>query len=197
MSHATRSGVLGLICAALGVDHRDSAGLGRLSSLALTVLVLRQSGRAVDYQTIGGGYDRKRERWSVPRKADDGVGTTVVTRREYLEGARHGAVLSGDSSQIHELAGALQDPRWGIWLGRKACIPASPVCQGVFPTEAEAVNRLLSLAGVPGAEMVVREVHAFADGDDTILDVPLDFDPANRRFGPRRVSVTKSPPGVE
>lgn len=188
LPYPTRSGVLGLLCAARGIDRQDTAGLARLAGLRLTVVALQQRGRLVDYHTVGGGYDEKRERGHICRKASGGVGSTVQTRREYLEDARHGAIVCGDPALVAELAAALANPRWGVWLGRKACIPASPVFQGVFDDEAGALARLRQVSGSAAAERIVREVTLFADGDDTIMDVPLDFSPNARRFAPRRVA---------
>jgi CRISPR system Cascade subunit CasD len=193
LPYPTRSGVLGLLCAARGVDRHDTAGLARLAGLRLTVVALRQRGRLVDYHTVGGGYDEKRERQHICRKASGGVGSTVQTRREYLEDARHGAIVCGTSVLVSEFASALANPRWGVWLGRKACIPASPVFQGVFDDEAAALAKLRQVSGAAAIERIVREVTLFADGDDTIMDVPLDFSPNTRRFAPRRVKQDVTP----
>lgn len=188
LPYPTRSGVLGLLCAALGIDRHDTAGLARLAGLRLTVVALRQQGRLVDYHTIGGGYDEKRDRQHISRRAAGGVGDTVQTRREYLEDAHHGAVVSGPAALVAELSAALANPRWGVWLGRKACIPASPVAQGVFDNESNALARLRQVSGAHVVERTVHEVTTFAEGDDTLMDVPLDFSPNARRFAPRRVS---------
>jgi len=196
LPYPTRSGVLGLLCAALGIDRHDTAGLARLAGLRLTVVALRQHGRLVDYQTVGGGYNEKRDHQHISRRATGDVGDTVQTRREYLEDARHGAVVSGPHALVAELSAALANPRWGVWLGRKACIPASPVSQGVFDSETEALSRLQQVSGATVVERTVREVTAFADGDDTLMDVPLDFSPNARRFGPRRVSYAGAVAGM-
>ena len=194
LSYPTRSGVLGMLCAAMGLGKTDLAGLVRLDSLELAVYGFTAGSRLTDYHTVGGGYDKKRQRQHIGRKASGAAGDTVLTYRDYLQGGRFGTLLGGTVELLQELDAALRDPRWGIWLGRKCCVPASPVAQGVFATEGEALDHLRGLeARRIGCEIdevrVLRrvvEVAGFADGTDTLMDRPLDF--GKRRFAPRRVS---------
>ncbi len=188
LSYPTRSGVMGLLCAALGVDRGDATGLAQFGQLRMAVYTLRQRGHLTDFHTVGGGYDKTAQPQHIPRRAETGrPGGTVVTHREYLQDSRFGVVLSGDSALIDELARAMESPRWGVWLGRKSCIPASPVCQGVFASADEAVGRLCEVSGCGAAGREIHEVEAFEDGNDTLMDIPVDF--AARRFAPRRISV--------
>jgi CRISPR system Cascade subunit CasD len=184
LSFPTRSGILGMLCAAMGVDRADQNGLRRLDDLKLTVLCFGDSGRLVDYHTVGGGYDKKIHPQNIVRTAEGKTGKTVLTYRHYLQDARFGVMLWGESSLLSEIATALQNPRWGIWLGRKSCIPASPVLQGLFKEEAEAKARLEQLANCKTLR-IIREVSGFAHGTDTLLDRPLDF--AQRHFAPRQI----------
>ena len=187
LSHPTRSGVIGLICAAMGIDRADSARLAEFAELELTVYTLRQEGRMVDFHTVGGGWDKKVNPQNLVRKASGGPGNTVVTRREYLEGAMFGVILTGPASQFAEIAEALRNPQWGVWLGRKSCIPASPVCQGLHDSHEKALKRLLEVADVDRPLRTVEEVDTFEEGTDSLMDTPLDF--ATREFAPRRIAV--------
>jgi CRISPR system Cascade subunit CasD len=196
-AYPTRSGVIGLVAAAMGIDRDDEQALADLAPdrLAMTVLVLQQEGRLIDFHTVGGGWDTDTHPLNVARKASDkpgrNTGNTVVTHREYLTGCRFGAVLSGAPKLAARVATAVADPKWGVWLGRKACIPASPVLQGVFDSEDEAVACLCERAHCAQPACIVREVGTFAEGTDTHLDTPRSF-AANRqdRFSPRRVAVS-------
>lgn len=191
LAHPTRSGVIGLLCAASGVDRADTENLQILDkALEIVVYTFRQGGRLTDYHTVGGGYDSKREPQKICRKASDGKpGATVQTYREYLEDSRFGAVVSGEAKRIRDLAGHLQNPVWGIWLGRKACVPAARVFAGVHEDCASAVAALSQAAGGCEPKRVVREVAAFEDGTDTLMDCPLCFDSNARKFAPRRICV--------
>jgi len=187
LSHPTRSGILGMVCAAMGIDRGESARLADFAELGVTAYTFIQRGRVVDFHTVGGGWDKKRHPQGVVRTAQGKPGNTVVTRREYLQGARFGVVICGSRGLLAEIAEALRNPQWGIWLGRKSCIPASPVYQGLFDMADEALARLRDVAGGLEPSRVVTEVADFADGTDTLMDTPLDF--AAREFAPRRVAV--------
>ena len=186
-SSPTRSGILGMLCAAMGVDRADSETLAEFANLEVTVYTLQNNGRLTDFHTVGGGWNKKTHKRNIVPKADGGIGNTVVTRREYLQSSTFGAVLRGPRNQLEPIGEALQNPRWGIWLGRKSCIPASPVMQGLFDTEEAALQHLCQQAGTPNASRVCREAASFEDGTDTLMDTPLDF--AERSFAPRRVEV--------
>ncbi len=145
LSYPTRSGVLGMICAALGIDRFDSTALRRFDGLRITVLCFGGRARLRDFHTVGGGYDRKLEKQHLPVTADGKLGNTMVTLREYLQDARFGVLLEADPVLLEEIGSALEDPKWGIWLGRKSCVPATPVCQGFFPSVAAAEEHLCAL----------------------------------------------------
>jgi CRISPR system Cascade subunit CasD len=194
LSYPTRSGILGMLCAALGCERDDTGSLASLARLVMQVLVFQQQSRLTDFHTVGGGWDKKRFPGNIVRKADGKPGQTVVTHREYLESARFGVVLSDGHGQLKEIADALRNPRWGIWLGRKACVPASPVFQGLFDTKDEAIEHLSGVAAREGRrphkggmKRVVFEVESFEEGTDTLMDLPVNF--AERDFAPRRVAV--------
>jgi len=190
LAHPTRSGVIGLLCAASGVDRADTEGLRRLDGdLGVDVYTFAQGGRLTDFHTVGGGYDSKCDAQKICRKASGGTGSTVQTWREYLEDARFGAVISGDAERINVLAAHVQNPVWGVWLGRKACIPAARVFAGIYADKDAAVAALGAAAGGRPATRIVREATTFEDGTDTLMDRPLNFDPNAREFAPRRIRI--------
>lgn len=194
LSYPTRSGIVGMLCAAMGIDRMDTEGLARFGDLKMTVYVFSGSGRLVDFHTIGGGWDKKTDRQNIVPKADGSAGDTVVTHREFLQHAKFGVILQGDLALLERTARAVQNPCWGIWLGRKACIPASPVFQGIHDSEVLAFQSLQERVGSDcQLKSITREVDRFEDGTDTLMDVPLDF--TQREFLPRRVCV--EPPAGE
>lgn len=179
----TKSALLGMCCAAMGVakgSDVEAAMLPKLARFGCIVIALNRpdakypTGRLEDYHTVQG-----------TRIASGGTKDTHLTRRDYLTDARFAAILSGDRETIERIGVALSDPKWGVWLGRKACIPSAPVFAGVSATEAEA------LALVLGGESLTaftrqREVATFAEGNDNLRDQPLSF-ATPRDFSPRRV----------
>ncbi len=184
LPYPTRSGVIGLLCAAIGIDRGDSEGLQRLDkSIGMVIFVFGVSSTITDYHTVGGGYDRRFQSQSIVRSADGKIGKTVQTYREYLQDSRFAVLVRADEGLLEELCAALVDPKWGIWLGRKSCIPACPVAQGVM-SEQDALQHLSRLAKCKPTRKI-WEVDRFDEGTDTILDRAVDF--LTRRFEPRRV----------
>ena len=190
LAHPTRSGVIGLLCAAAGIDRTDVEALRRLDeALEVNVYAFKLGTRMIDYHTVGGGYDPKRDPFKISRKASGGTGSTVQTYREYLEGSRFGVVVGGETTLVRRLARHLENPVWGVWLGRKACIPAARVFEGVHADEAAALAALQAAAGGLQPVRTIREAASFEEGSDTLMDRPLDFSPNARRFAPRRINV--------
>lgn len=167
----TFSGVVGLLAAALGVDkHQESERdvIRKLAQLRMVALDLnsldpsRARACLTDYHTVGGGFDKEKEPERIPRKAEGGPRDhPVVSEREYLQGSRFAALLSGDADWqlalpdgryggLKLVADSLRNPQWGMWLGRKSCPPAAPLLvwdesapDGVFQDEQAALRALL------------------------------------------------------
>jgi CRISPR system Cascade subunit CasD len=205
----TKSAIAGMCCAALGYDRgsvKERSFLTQFGNFRMTAIMLTREveiwnqkdkkklevRRLTDYHTVGGGFDPDNsiEKPHIPVKAADGEPKarnkqTVLTHRQYLTDTSFGIVLAGDKSEIKTVAEALQNPIWGLWLGRKNCIPTAPVFAGIYPTEQEALKTLT--CGKPGKYRYEREVTEFASGTDTISDQAVSFEIANRTFTPRRI----------
>lgn len=190
LAFPTRSGVTGLLAAAMGVQRGNTGALAELARLRMEVVALEKERRPfqrwTDYHTVGGGYDLDTHRLQIPRTANTGKPRgTVLTSREYLSDARFGVLFIGDGELLKRCQAALLDPVWGAWLGRKCCIPGDIVCQGLHGSREQALARLLEISG-GRVTRVVREVEAFEDGTDTLADMPVNF--AEREFNIRRIA---------
>jgi CRISPR system Cascade subunit CasD len=126
----SKSGVIGLLCAALGRPR--SHPLEDLSQLRLGVRVDREGVLKMDYHTAGGVH-RQGEEYGVALA--DGSGTrTVTSQRYYLADADFLVGLEAvDESSLRALDQALSRPRWPLYLGRKAFVPGAPVRVGFRP----------------------------------------------------------------
>jgi CRISPR system Cascade subunit CasD len=188
----TRSGIFGLFCAALGADRgsaEEQRILGSLAKVKMTTIAIPRKvrGRSLpmrritDYHTVMG-----------TRKADGGLKDCHITHRYYLADAAFGVLLEGILGNLQEVAQGLQDPRWGLWLGRKCCVPSAPVLVGLFQERETAIRSLL---GDEPIEAFTRqeEVSEFSEGRDSLVDLPLSFHPARRRFTLRRVRTAYGP----
>lgn len=208
----TKSALAGMICAAYGYNRgseNEKDFLKQFSHVKMTAIAIPRMvnlygktkqqelmvRRLTDYHTVGGGYnpDDPWEYNMVAPKADKKALTqnnknkyTVLTYRQYLTDANFGIILSGEKNLLESAGIALNDPKWGIWLGRKSCVPTSPVYGGLFNNEIEAINHLLDGDQISKFTRQV-EVKDFAEGKDSITDQAISFDSSMRKFSPRRV----------
>ena len=194
LSFPSKSGIIGMLAAAAGVDRTDGAWLQMANSLSMRCLVFKPGRRLQDYHTVGGGYDAKHS-WSRRRmsaKADGGTPSTVLTTREYLQDAIFGVVLGSENTAFFGcLVDAIRDPIWGIWLGRKSCIPTEPIYAGYFETTlaAEAALQARAMASLSMSEEVpvckiITEVPV-NEAEEVWHDLPVNF--AKREFAPRAI----------
>lgn len=185
----SKSGVLGLVAAALG-RPRD-ADLADLVSLRFGVRVDRPGILMRDYHTA-----------QDVRHADNkSTQPTAVTRRDYLADAVFLVGLEGtDRMLLEAINQALDQPRWPLALGRRAFPPGSPVALWPphdpeplidMPLEA-ALRGAPSLVPTPGAEPAVRYLFEDPNGEQEWFDQPVDNFLA-RTFAVRRVRVEVTP----
>ncbi|KAF0249555.1 MAG: CRISPR-associated protein [bacterium] len=128
----SKSGVIGLLCAALGKPRQEKLGdsfptLSQLASLKMAVRVDQSGIVKRDFQTAGGSHLKLDKDYGVI-KADAKSRGTVVSERFYLSNADFLVGLESDNQELLErLSYALAHPYWQLCLGRKAFVPALPV----------------------------------------------------------------------
>lgn len=173
----SKSGVLGLICAALGRDRSEP--VDDLAALVMGVRVDREGTPLRDYQTATGVL-------IATGKVD--LGRTVVSPRYYLADAAFLVGLAGeDRTLLERIHTALQYPHWPLFLGRKGCLPSPPV---YLPDGLQDTNLLPALSGYPElvnqpATRAHRLLLEAAKGTMRLDQPVAPF--AERRFGPRFV----------
>ena len=201
----TKSGIVGMLAAATGVDKfskSEAADIKRLAALRFTTVGLPKlhNGKELpilllsDYHTIGGGYDKESDKMKKPRAASGAGLETVLSERHYLLDARFAILLEGEFSWLEEIAAKLRNPKWGIWLGRKCCLPASPLLLGIADNIAAALRTVLIRAGYPEDRSLESFDHVIegAGADDLdsewLHDNPVAFGaPIGERHAPRRI----------
>ena len=184
----SKSGVIGLLCAALGRDRSEP--VDDLAALRMGVRVDREGVPMRDYQTATGVL-------IASGKAD--LDRTVVSPRYYLADAVFLVGLEGADIDLLERAhAAVRTPVWPLALGRKSFVPSQPVYLpgGVVETPLEESLCKWPLlpegAIVPGGAL--RGVLEDACEGSIRLDQPVaPF--AARRFGPRFVKSVSLIPG--
>ena len=198
----TKSGLIGLIAASMGIDKEDpseEAQIARLSELKLTVLPVarnkasQRTQRLRDYHTVGGGYDTNDpiEKLHITRKASGGPSGTVITERIYLTDARFIALFTGDTPLLQHCAEALSNPKWGVWFGRKACLPAAPLLPTLAASADQAIRALCVTADLT-QDTVNRshgQVEAPGDGAWFQWDHPISFAKRTHRSRPVKRNI--------
>ncbi len=121
----TKSGVIGLLGSALGLE-RGSPELVMLSdAVKLAVRADRRGVRTVDFQTVTGSPLRNAE--GKPKTG----GNTIISRHAYLQDACFTVFLETGDLLRERITAALQAPKWPLYLGRKNCVPSRPVFEAV------------------------------------------------------------------
>lgn len=184
----SRSGVVGLLCAALGHPREAALDEFGMDRLKMAVRVDREGRLVRDYHTAQ----------EVLRASGKGTQDTVLSERFYLADADFLVGLQGEEGFLKRLATALSSPVWQLCLGRKAFVPALPVCEGLRGEDlyrAEGLTDLLKtwpwrkrLPYDPPAEQPLRCVLEVGYGEgEPRQDAPLSFVSPARRFAIRHV----------
>jgi CRISPR system Cascade subunit CasD len=181
----TKSGVIGLVAAALGRDRSED--LTDLAALRFGVRIDQPGTPIRDYQTA--------------QHFDTGK-SMPVSERFYLADAVFLAALEGDADLIETLHDALRTPGFLPYLGRRSCPPARPIELGVHHDRdlPQALAREPWHAAPwhqrrqrhPHVDLETRTEATTADGStDSLRDQPLSFDPRHRRYALRGVRTGK------
>ncbi|MFB7108675.1 type I-E CRISPR-associated protein Cas5/CasD [Streptomyces sp. NPDC056291] len=178
-SAPTKSGVIGMLAAAAGIERGDDERLKPLAALRFGVRIDQPGTRVRDFQTAHHGVTGK----SMP-----------LSERFYLADAVFVAALEGDHPLLAELHAALRAPVYAPFLGRRSCPPSLPVelhlhdhgdLQDVLreePWQASPWYRK-QYRGQDDVELtVLREADEHEqDAADTLRDQPLSFAAEHRR----------------
>lgn len=178
----SKSGVLGLICAALGRDRDEP--VDDLASLKMGVRVDREGLLMRDYQTATGVM-------SAAGKVD--LRRTVISPRYYLSDATFLVGLEGaDRHFLEQIHGALHAPVWPLALGRKSFPPGEPVWLKDGLRDEALRAALLAYSRITPVrheyrDSPVRLILEHESAGAVRLDQPVaPF--AQRRFGPRYIA---------
>jgi CRISPR system Cascade subunit CasD len=189
-SFPTKSAVIGMVAAAFGIDKHvphEAVKLVPLTNLLFTAVKIdgKPITRMMDFHTIGGGYEKsisQREKMSIPQKASGAPFGTVITRRSYLTDARFAILLDGELAVLEKVKAALENPVWGVWFGRKTCLPATPLTPCLGNDRQAALDALLTFLPQSEPQSIEsleyqEERRATAPGDGSFFqsDQPISF----------------------
>lgn len=114
----SKSGVIGLLAAARGIDRGDWEGLRPMVDVRMGVRHDRRGVLRYDYQTAK----------DIIAADSSKVHETAISRRFYLADALFLVGLESENeSLLKEMSAALRCPTWPLSLGRKSYVPSEPV----------------------------------------------------------------------
>ena len=142
----SKSGVIGLLSCALGYGRGDRRIEALDRALRFGVRVEAPGHVLEDYQTITGylptadgryKYDGSTMSSSLSKLQESGDATpaTIISPRFYLEDAAFLVALTAripeNTEPLEQAAAAVKNPRWPLFLGRKACVPTRPIFEAL------------------------------------------------------------------
>lgn len=173
-SEPTKSGVVGLLAAALGRRRTDP--VEDLAGLTFGVRT-DQAGRLErDFQTEIDWRTGK------PRP---------LTHRYYLADARFVAAVGGPRDLLEGIVESLKHPTFPLYLGRRAFPPAGPLRGRLVESDVQQALRDAGWTASPRhrraqgpivALPVVRDVGPGDEPMEAIRDYPVSYDPTHRRY---------------
>lgn len=177
----SKSGLLGLVCAALGIPREDDAALMELVPLRMGVRVDREGKLSRDYHTALNVL-----------KSGGGIKNTEPSTRYYLADAAFLVGLEGnDLALLERIQAAIINPVWPVFLGRKAFVPSESLylsCGLQTGTYLEKALQSYSYLGREPMPENLRAIIESPEGDLIRPDQPISF--ASRRFATRRVRIS-------
>ena len=177
-NHPTRSAVIGLLSAALGIRRDDEEMLLRVSRGYRVAFRVVDSGHLIrDYHTIHSPKPQSKRKTQVYYTRKDALesGTdATLSSRDYLCDSYYMVFMTESDApfSLEELRKYLLEPVFTLYLGRKSCPPALPLNPRIF--EAEGLKEACELYPLD-SEFEKKTPHKFQvfweDGIEAGVDV--------------------------
>lgn len=175
----SKSGIVGLLCAALGRPRSES--IADLVELRMGVRVDQPGTIRRDFHTagndgyykVGGGIERRHP---------------IISHRYYLADAKFLVGLEGDRALLEKLQAALRQPVWFLFFGRKAFVPTERIWlpDGLFDDDLETALKNYPWLSEDNKPSKTLRLVVEDDGGEVVRnDQPTRFAFQSRRFLPR------------
>jgi CRISPR system Cascade subunit CasD len=169
----TKSGVLGLIAAALGRGREEPTD--DLRALRFAVRIDRQGNLLRDFHTAQAAKQK----------------APFISQRYYLADAVFLAGLEGaDAEFMTDICDAIQSPVYPLFLGRRSCPPAGKVCLGLSDLPLESamnsvpwlVAKRLRTRDPTVCLELICDANPGDERTEFATDKPLSYNPAHRKY---------------
>ncbi len=173
----TRSAILGMVSAALGITRDEHSKLFELSQkLKIAVQVNSCGEKITDYHTV----QNFRSPFGKIQKE------TKPTYREYWCDSEHTFAITAENNIVEELAKYVQAPVFSLFQGRKSC----PLTRPLYETVLEQENPVTALIELDGKGQIFSDVNH--DEQVAMLQVRDLITVSPRKFAMRTVFVCGS-----
>jgi len=197
----TKSGIMGLLCCALGYSGEQREFLSKFVDLDIQIYsyVPEKTGvqpTLTDFHMVGSGYDDKDnwEKMLIPKTVEGkkAVGSgTKLTYRYYLQDVSFAVLLQVPGDEKENIIKHLEYPIWDLYLGRKSCAPTDKIYNGCFQNYKDAKETSMVIADkkllIPHLEVLQGD---YSDGDYRTMilnDVPIVFGNC-KKYKDRKIS---------
>ena len=208
LNFPTKSGILGLVCSALGAGGKQTELLADFALLKQTIISFIRTEKSAsdtlikrerepllrDFHMVGSGYVDK-DPWLsllIPKtsegKKPNGSGAKM-TYRYYLQDAAFAVLLEVPDTRAASIIEALKSPTWDVYLGRKNCVPTDFIYKEQFAEEDEGIKAALGIAKQKNLLEDFRVLSGEHEGELlTLMDVPIQFG-EHKLYRDRQVTV--------
>jgi CRISPR system Cascade subunit CasD len=164
----SKSGIIGLICAALGRDRNEP--IEDLAALKMGVRIDHQGQLEFDFQTA-----------QDVAKASGGV-DNQLSKRYYLSDGAFLVGLEGDEALLKRINQRLKNPVWSIFLGRKSYLPSCPIAFSDKELKTNPLDKSLETALREAAPLIAPTA---LGGQKKVLRILLECPPQDLGAMPR------------
>jgi len=207
LNFPTKSGVLGLVCCALGAGGEQRELLAAWADLDMQVVAFGRQDRQgkplpeppllMDFHMVGSGYDDQNP-WQtllIPKtsegKKPQNTSGTKMTYRYYVQDMAFAVALQAPAGLAQQTAAALQAPVWDLYLGRKNCVPSEFIFQGQHDSAEQVMQAAHAMAREKNRSPLFQVMQGNHGGDGLVLnDVPVQFG-ERKQYRDRYVTVQK------
>lgn len=176
----TRSGIVGLIGACLGIERGDIEYRDRLNrGLSITTIAVEPEKirKIEDFHTV---LDARRVN-DKPREE------AIISRREYLCDAKYYVILcenDGASVSLSRIKNAVMKPKYTPFLGRKSCLITAPLFYAEFSKD----DLMSAINSIVTTDVIIYSEEKLPDSTEyEIRDIPIKSE--IRQFGKRTLYI--------
>lgn len=183
----SKSAVIGMIAAGMGI--RRGEDISFLSHLNFGVRVDQMGDIERDYH-IATQWNR-----DTGRKDSD----AMISNRYYLSDYVFIVGLEGDEELLSRVEYALNHPKFHLFLGRKSCVPDTPMVIGIEDKGLMESLRSLPWSAAkwykdsyPDSSLDIIRDGLPGESGDIVSDIPVSFSRVHREYGKRTVVREKN-----